>query len=69
MICPQMIDLPSSLRFFTKIALSFLRDAEKAYGFLRSYFLEETHLRLIRGRLELSRLYQSRISGGCLLAI
>lgn len=57
------------LRFFTKIPLSFLRDAEKAYGFFCSYILEETHLRLIRGRLELSRLYQSRISGGCLLAV
>jgi hypothetical protein len=57
------------LRFFAKIPLSFLRDAEKVYGFLRSSILEETHLRLIRGRLELSRLYQSRISGGCLLAL
>ena len=56
------------LRFFTKIPLSFLRDAEKAYGYLRSYLLEEPHLKLIGGRLELSRLYQLRISGGCLLS-
>jgi hypothetical protein len=57
------------LRFFTKIPLSFLRDAEKSYGYLRSYILEEPYLKLIGGRLELSRIYQQRISGGQLLSI